>query len=146
MKNRHSVLDTESTFFYHSFRCEYQKEYPMPLLTQNRLFYGEMKGAIWQRTFCITAITWKYSAAISKTNRLTLSILTRLSKATRIITSSSPSVTAVGQPLKSTRYCRRLPCIAQSFRAKRGDNHFADDCFFLSSSTILFSAFRQTSG
>jgi hypothetical protein len=39
-----------------------------------------------------------------------------------------------------------LPCIAQSFRAKRGDNHFADDCFFLISSTILFSAFRQTSG
>jgi hypothetical protein len=39
-----------------------------------------------------------------------------------------------------------LSCIAQSFRAKRGDNHFADDYFFLSSSTILFSAFRQTSG
>jgi len=52
--------------------------------------------------FCpCRSVSMKYSAAISKTNPLTLSILTRLSIVTRIITSSSPSVTAVGPPLKS---------------------------------------------
>jgi hypothetical protein len=30
-------------FLYHFFYCEHQEEYAMSLLTQNRLFYGEMK-------------------------------------------------------------------------------------------------------
>jgi len=56
--------------------------------------------------FCpCQSVSMKYSAAISKANRLTLSILIRLSRATRIITSFSPSATAVRPPLKS-RHCK----------------------------------------